>query len=303
MAKKKGTKANVAKGENGAPSSDAVEGSKAMKKAPVAEAGVKKSPYFKNKEKVLVVSSRGITFRSRHLLLDILQLLPHAKKDSKLDTKTDRGVINEVADLKGCTSTIFFETRKHQDLYLWTAKTPTGPSIKFHVTNIHTMAELKLSGNHLKGSRPVLSFDANFDAEPHLQVIKAVLSQIFATPPMHHKKKPFFDHVLSFSVVDNRVWIRNYQVSSDKKVSSKEDLTLIEVGPRVCMNPVKIFSGSFGGPIIYDNPEYVSPNAIRAALKKSTQSKYANKVDSRSKRKVYKSTHKVPRAPLADVFK
>ena len=99
------------------------------------------------------------------------------------------------------------------------------------------------------------------------------------------------------------MWIRNYQVSSDKKITSKEDLTLIEVGPRVCMNPVKIFSGSFGGPIIYDNPEYVSPNAIRAALKKSTQSKYANKVDSRSKRKLHKEAHKVPRAPLADVFK
>lgn len=301
---KKGTKAKAAKDGTGGPSSDADDRSKAVKKVAGTEAGVKKKPpYHKNKEKVLVVSSRGITYRSRHLLLDILQLLPHAKKDAKLDTKTDRGVINEVADLKGCTSTIFFETRKHQDLYLWTAKTPTGPSIKFHVTNIHTMTELKLSGNHLRGSRPVLSFDANFDAEPHLQVIKGVLSQIFATPPMHHKRKPFFDHVLSFSVVDNRVWIRNYQVSSDKKVTSKEDLTLIEVGPRVCMNPVKIFSGSFGGPIIYDNPEYVSPNAIRAALKKSTQSKYANKVDSRSKRKLYREAHKVPRAPLADVFK
>jgi len=262
-----------------------------------------KTSYYKNKEKVLVVSSRGITFRSRHLLLDVLQLLPHSKKDAKLDTKTDRGVINEVADLKGCTSIIFFETRKHQDLYLWTAKTPTGPSIKFHVTNVHTMAELKLSGNHLKGSRPVLSFDANFDAEPHLQLIKEVLGQIFATPPMNHKKKPFFDHVMSFSVVDNRVWIRNYQVSSDRKVTAADDLTLIEVGPRVCLNPVKIFSGSFGGPIIYDNPEYVSPNAIRSAIKKSTQTKYSNKVDSRKRRKDHKSTHKVPRSALADVFK
>jgi hypothetical protein len=33
-------------------------------------------------------------------MLDLLQLLPHSKKDSKLDTKTDRGVINEVAELK-----------------------------------------------------------------------------------------------------------------------------------------------------------------------------------------------------------
>ena len=29
-------------------------------------------------------------------MLDLGQLLPHAKKDFKLDTKSDRGVINEV---------------------------------------------------------------------------------------------------------------------------------------------------------------------------------------------------------------
>lgn len=33
-------------------------------------------------------------------MLDLGQLLPHCKRDSKLDTKTDRGVINEVADMK-----------------------------------------------------------------------------------------------------------------------------------------------------------------------------------------------------------
>lgn len=262
-----------------------------------------KTSYYKNKEKVLVVSSRGITFRSRHLLLDILQLLPHSKKDAKLDTKSDRGVINEVADLKGCTSVLFFETRKHQDLFLWAAKTPSGPSIKFHVTNVHTMAELKLSGNHLKGSRPVLSFDPTFDSEPHFQLIKEVLGQIFATPPLAPKRKPFFDHVLSFSVVDNRIWIRNYQVSTGKKVQSKDDLTLIEVGPRVCMNPIKIFSGSFGGPVVYDNPTYVSPNAIRAALKKTSQMKYSNKVEARQQRKSHRAENKVPRNELSDVFR
>ena len=30
-------------------------------------------------------------------MLDLAQLLPHAKKDFKLDTKSDRGVINEVS--------------------------------------------------------------------------------------------------------------------------------------------------------------------------------------------------------------
>ncbi len=93
-------------------------------------------------------------------MLDLAQLLPHCKRDSKLDTKTDRGVINEVADMKvcrgagpisstsaqalqlklllllqGCSSVLFFESRKRKDLYIWLARAPDGPSIKFHCAN------------------------------------------------------------------------------------------------------------------------------------------------------------------------
>lgn len=39
-------------------------------------------------------------FRYRHLMNDMINLIPHCKKDTKLDTKSDRGVINEVADMK-----------------------------------------------------------------------------------------------------------------------------------------------------------------------------------------------------------
>ena len=59
----------------------------------------------------------------------------------------------------------------------------------------------------------MLSFDASFDQQPHLQLIKEMLGQIFGTPARHHKSKPFFDHVLSFSIADGCVWMRNYQVS------------------------------------------------------------------------------------------
>ena len=130
---------------------------------------------------------------------------------------------------------------------------------------VHTMAELKLSGNHLKHSRPVLSFDKAFDEMPHLQVLKEMFVQTFAAPRRHPKVKPFFDHVMSFSVADNRIWIRNYQVLPDpeKKKTNADDVTLVEVGPRLTLNPIKIFAGSFGGPVIYDNPTFVSPNAVR----------------------------------------
>ncbi len=55
--------------------------------------------------------------------------------DSKLDTKFKLGILNELAELNNCNNCVFFEVRKHQDLYMWTSKTPNGPSIKFHVQN------------------------------------------------------------------------------------------------------------------------------------------------------------------------
>ena len=44
---------------------------------------------YKNKQRVLVFCSRGVTARSRHLLEDLRKLLPHHKKEVKLDTKDD----------------------------------------------------------------------------------------------------------------------------------------------------------------------------------------------------------------------
>jgi ribosome biogenesis protein BRX1 len=39
---------------------------------------------YKNKQRVLVFSTRGITARYRHLMEDIRRLLPHHKKDVKV---------------------------------------------------------------------------------------------------------------------------------------------------------------------------------------------------------------------------
>ena len=40
-------------------------------------------------------------------------------------------------------------------------------SARFHVLNVHTMDELKLTGNSMLGSRPLLNFDAKFSQTPH----------------------------------------------------------------------------------------------------------------------------------------
>ena len=46
---------------------------------------IKSDGRYHNKQRLLVLSSRGITARYRHLLEDLRTLIPHSKKESKLD--------------------------------------------------------------------------------------------------------------------------------------------------------------------------------------------------------------------------
>ena len=150
------------------------EASAVIEEVPTSAFARKSGPgLYTNKQRVLILSSRGITARYRHLMEDLKKLIPHHKKDNKLDAKGDIHVVNEIAELKSCNQVLYLETKKNQDLYMYLGKTPLGPSVKFHVANVHTMDELKLTGNCMIGSRPLLNFDASFDAQPHLKLLKS----------------------------------------------------------------------------------------------------------------------------------
>lgn len=103
--------------------------------------------------------------------------------DSKLDSKSQLHLLPELADLHNCNNTLYFEARRHEDLYMWAAKTPNGPSIKLHVQNIHTMDELKMTGNCLKGSRGLLSFDKAFEETEWGKLTKEVFTHVSC---LHH---------------------------------------------------------------------------------------------------------------------
>jgi ribosome biogenesis protein BRX1 len=218
-------------------------------------------------------------------------------------------VINEVAELNGCTSALFFESRKHRDLYLWAAKTPSGPTVKFHVTNVHTMAELKLSGNHLKGSRPAIHFDGSFEAAPHSRLIRELLQQVFVTPKGHRKSKPFLDHVLGFYWLDGRVWLRNFQAhwaAGGGRKASAEPPTLVEVGPRMTLNPIRVFAGAFRGAVLWANGAYVSPNSLRKQARLAAGSKYKGKIRAKAAKRAKDEKHRARQAGTYDnetVFK
>lgn len=238
-----------------------------------------------NKQRVLVFCSRGVTARSRHLLEDLRKLIPHHKKEVKLDTKDDLKSVNEIAEIKSCNSTLFFESRKRTDLYMWASNTPHGPSAKFLVTNVHTMDELRLSGNCMLGSRPLLNFDNSFETKPHLKLLKALFVNIFGTPRGHNKSKPFIDRIMNFTLCDGRIWVRNYQIldavdgniRAEKQAihAGEEPVQLVEIGPRMVLTPIRIFAGSFGGPTLYANPRYVSPNFARSDARRKIGNKYS----------------------------
>ncbi|KAG9834865.1 Brix-domain-containing protein, partial [Aureobasidium melanogenum] len=268
----------------------------------------------KNRQRVLILSSRGITYRHRHLLNDLYSLLPHSRKDAKLDTKTKLYQLNELADLYNCNNVFFFEARKGKDLYIWMSKPPNGPTVKFHLQNLHTMEELHFTGNCLKGSRPILSFDAAFESAPHLKLIKELLTQTFGVPKGARKTKPFVDHVMAFTVADGKVWTRVYQIneteagktsaipeqglpmpsatetttSAKGKKDAETKLNLVEIGPRFVLTPIIIQEGSFGGPIIYENKEFVSPNQVRREVRVARSAKYNNRAEAVIERKAKK---------------
>ena len=166
---------------------------------------------------------------------------------------------------------------------------------------VHTMSELHFPGNCLKGSRPILSFDKTFTTQPHLQLIKELLTHTFSVPKGSRKSKPFIDHVMGFTIADGKIWIRCFQISeteisktdvikdSEEKENTKANgvfskpkkaekgdtkISLIEIGPRFVLTPIVVLEGSFGGPVIYENKEFISPNQVRREIRLGKAGRY-----------------------------
>ena len=102
---------------------------------------------------MLFLPCRGLSYRDRHLMKDLISLCPNSKTESKMRRGDSLFSANEMAEMKNCNKCLLFEGRKQRDLYMWVADVSRGPSAKFQVENVHTAAELKMTGNCLKASR------------------------------------------------------------------------------------------------------------------------------------------------------
>eukprot|EP01083_Nonionella_stella_P101172 286472_1 len=153
------------------------------------------------------------------------------------------------------------------------------------------MDELRMTGNCMKASRPILSFDESFNGREELQLLKCLFMDTFGTPRGHPKSKPFVDRVMGFYYVDGKIWVRNYQIVEQNASNAKEahvekklhgntfTTSLVEIGPRFVLNPIRIFRGSFGGQTIFQNDRYVSPNTTRSTTLKDKGRIYQERKD------------------------
>lgn len=218
-----------------------------------------------NKQRTLVVASRGVSHQARHLVNDVISLLPHSKKECKIEKNVAKDELGEILYNHNCKSCLYFEHRK-RELVLWMFR-QDGPCVKFQVRNIHTLTEIKLFGNCLKYSRPFLSFDKTFDEVPHLKLLKQMFTHSFNSPKNHPKSKPFYDHMICFYNVNNHIFFRNYQILNELKekfidTDDAEKLQLVEIGPRFSLNIIRIFDGPLGGKTIFSNPNYTPPGLL-----------------------------------------
>lgn len=128
---------------------------------------------------------------------------------------------------------------------------------------------------------------------------------------------------MGFTIADGKIWIRCFQISetavskSEKPTDAGNDenedpdadgkgkstktnakvkgadrgetkISLVEIGPRFVLTPIVILESSFGGPVIYENKEFVSPNQIRSEIRQSKAGRYNRRaesgIESRAKR-------------------
>ena len=122
-----------------------------------------------------------------------------------------------------------------------------------------------------------------------------------------------FSHTPGASL-HQQIWVRNYQILEQqaenalekhlhKKKSGQEQATsLVEIGPRYVLDPIRIFRGSFGGQTLYLNENYQSPNEIRSLERQGKGNSYVARKNHQKKRKERAELIVVPHNPLDSVF-
>lgn len=246
-----------------------------------------------NRQRTLVVLSRNARNNERQLAKELTRLMCHSKTDSVLEKGDIFPQLSELCRLRSCQNCLYFEQKKGE-VYLWIARHPEGPSLKFRLSDIVLAENTKFHGNCLRASRPILSFDAAFLRTPELALAKNLLVDTFNIPKNHPKSMPFFDKVFAFGVSDGRILFRHYELL--KKGPKTAEAELVEVGPRFALEPVKVLDGFFGGEVVWQNADFQKLSDFREIKTHLVEAKIQAKKIKKSRR-VLRQKHQLEKGP------
>lgn len=94
--------------------------------------------------------------------------------------------------------------------------------------------------------------------------------------------------------------IRNYQIVDKSDREDGKSTNLVEIGPRMVLIPIRIFSGSLGGATLYQNPAFVNPNEERSQFKKRKGDRFTERVQHNASKKEMDIAMALPKDPLAN---
>jgi hypothetical protein len=69
----------------------------------------KESKEWKNRQRVLIVSQRGMGGKFRTLMEDIAQLIPHSKSEGKVERKKVKEQVDGICFERSCNNFLYFE--------------------------------------------------------------------------------------------------------------------------------------------------------------------------------------------------
>jgi Brix domain len=168
----------------------------------------------------------------RHLLNDIQSLLAGStERDSKLKTKFNLAEVLEVAELRGAENVLLIETRKREPLpYFWIVAKSAEKGcewdvMKFSITGIFTIQELKMPGNPFSCSQMITVFSGEFGRTEGWRRVKRALVRMFNSTRTEAGRGPIedcVDKVAAFFIVEGTVVARFYHLQRRIPSSSSE---------------------------------------------------------------------------------
>jgi ribosome biogenesis protein BRX1 len=248
------------------------------------EDNAKLSPDFINRQRVLIVVSRGTKRRQKFVAQELLSIMSHAKAHSKIET--DQDIPNQIkkrcAKAK-CENFMYFEIRKTFQ-YLWIGKSPEGPSAFLHVLDYTPLEKSKHTGNFMIASRTLFSFGEQFDIKPEYNLLKELLVDSLNVPKNYPRTFRYVEKVMSFELINGTIHLRMFQVKQNP--SMKEGFELIESGPRMNLQLIKIFAGTLGGDVLYENPDFKYPEFKKLEKKELKLQKKIKKINGKDDQEI-----------------